>query len=424
MKTAEINDNLNTCKSVSSESNISVTDKWARSLVLKMLDRIQHGRIVLTEGDDQRILGRAQGVTARITVRHPGFYGKLLFGGSIGVGEAYVDHLWDSEDLVALVRLMALNTEQLNKMERGFAWLLRPFQLFSHYRNRNSRRGARRNILSHYDLGNDMYKSFLDPTMMYSSAIYPQKESSLEDASLNKLDVVCRKLDLKPTDRVVEIGAGWGGFAIYAARNYGCRVTTTTISDAQYEEAGRRIAASGLADRITLLKQDYRDLTGRYDKLVSIEMIEAVGHKYLPEFFRKCGSLLEKDGVMLLQAITIVDQRYDSYVRSVDFIQRHIFPGGSVPSNHRMIDLIARETDMVVRHMEDFGRHYARTLKDWRRRFDAAFSSLMEKGYDETFRRLWEYYFAYCEGGFRERAISVVHIVATRPGNRKYEVDL
>ena len=429
MNTTAIKENFDTYNNGSSEAsaslaNVSLMDRWARSLVLKMMDRIQYGRIVLTDGENQWTLGREKGLTARIDVLHPEFYRKLLFGGSIGAGEAYVEHLWETEDLVLLVRLMALNMAQLDKMEHGFAWLLRPFQLLAHFGNRNSRRGAKQNILSHYDLGNDMYKSFLDPTMMYSSAIYPDAESSLEEASLNKLAVVCRKLDLKPADRVLEIGTGWGGFAIYAARNFGCHVTTTTISDAQYEEAKRRIAAEDLEDRITLLNKDYRDLDGEYDKLASIEMIEAVGHKYLPEFFRKCGSLLKRGGTMLLQAITIVDQRYGSYARSVDFIQRHIFPGGSVLSNRRMVELIASETDMVVRHLEDFGLDYARTLKDWRHRFDASFSSLKDKGYDETFRRLWEYYLAYCEGGFREQAISVVHIVSTRPGDPRREVDL
>ena len=429
MNTTAIKENFDTYSNCSSEAsaslaNVSLTDRWARSLVLKMMDRIQYGRIVLTDGENQWTLGREQGLTARIDVLRPEFYRKLLFGGSIGAGEAYVEHLWETEDLVLLVRLMALNMAQLDKMEHGFAWLLRPFQLLAHFGNRNSRRGAKQNILSHYDLGNDMYKSFLDTAMMYSSAIYPDAESSLEEASLNKLAVVCRKLDLKPADRVLEIGTGWGGFAIYAARNFGCHVTTTTISDAQYEEAKKRIAAEGLEDRISLLKEDYRDLTGEYDKLVSIEMIEAVGDNYLPDFFRTCGRLLKKGGVMLLQAITIVDQRYDYYARSVDFIQRHIFPGGNVLSNRRMIDLIASETDMVVRHLEDFGHDYARTLKDWRHRFNASFSFLKDKGYDETFKRLWEYYLAYCEGGFREQAISVVHIVATRPGDPGREVDL
>ena len=407
-----------TSDKISDNGRPSFLDKWSRSLVLKMVDKIKYGRLVLRDGENQWTLGQEQGITAHLTVRHPKFYRKLLFGGSIGAGEAYVDHLWDSEDLTLLIRLMALNMDRLDKMDHGFAWLLRLIQLLAHAANRNSKQGAKRNIISHYDLGNDMYQSFLDSTMMYSSAIYPDTESSLETASLNKLEIICRKLDLNPDDNVIEIGSGWGGFAIYAAKNYGCHVTSTTISDAQYEEAKKRVAAAGLEDKITLLKNDYRDLTGKYDKLVSIEMIEAVGHKYLPEFFEKCGQLLKEDGAMLLQAITVIDQRYDYYVRSVDFLQRHIFPGGSVVSNHRMIDLLTTKTDMVVRHLEDFGFHYARTLKDWRLRFNNAFTGLKSKGYDEAFRRLWEYYLTYCEGGFWERAISVVHIVATRPSNR------
>lgn len=418
MNTTATTENVQTSETISSDSSPTLLDRWARSIVLKMLDKINYGQVILKDGENQWTLGQEQGLTAHLTVRHPKFYRKLLFGGSIGAGEAYVDHLWESKDLILLIRLMALNMDRLDKMDHGFAWLLRPFQLLAHAANRNSRHGSKRNILSHYDMGNEMYKSFLDPTMMYSSAIYPGKESSLEEASLNKLETICRKLNLKPTDRVVEIGSGWGGFAIYAAANYGCHVTTTTISDAQYEEASLRIAGAGLEEKITLLKKDYRELIGRYDKLVSIEMIEAVGHRYLPEFFEKCGRLLKADGVMLLQAITVIDQRYDYYVRSVEFLQRHIFPGGSVPSNHRMIDLITAKTDMVVRHLEDFGFDYARTLRDWRLRFNTSFASLKNKGYDETFGRLWEYYLTYCEGGFLERAISVVQVVATRPANR------
>ena len=341
-------------------------------------------------------------------------------GGSIGGGEAYVDQLWKVDDLTALVRIMVLNMSLLDRMERGLAWLLRPLDLLRHALNSNSKTRSKRNILAHYDLGNDMYEAFLDPTMMYSSAIYPRAESSLEEASAFKLATICKKIDLQPTDHVIEIGTGWGGFAIYAARNYGCHVTTTTISEAQYEEAHRRVVQAGLSDKITLLRSDYRDLSGVYDKLVSIEMIEAVGHRFLPAFFKKCGELLKPDGKMLLQAITITDQKYKQYAGTVDFIQRYIFPGGCLPSNTRMLQLISEKTDMVVRQIDDFGFDYARTLKDWRNRFNDSFGSLRNKGYDETFKRLWEYYLCYCEGGFLERSISVVHVVATRPGNRQF----
>lgn len=392
---------------------------WSRSFVIKMMSKLRHGQIILQEGDKRWIFGKDKTLCAHITVKDKRLYRKVLFGGSIGAGEAYIEKLWEVDDLTALVRIMVLNMSLLDKMERGFAWIMRPFDLLRHRSNSNSKRGSKRNILAHYDLGNDMYASFLDPTMMYSSAIYPSEKSSLEEASLNKLATICKKLDLKPTDSVVEIGTGWGGFAIYAAQNYGCHVTTTTISDAQYEEAYQKVISAGLNDKITLLRKDYRELSGTYDKLVSIEMIEAVGHRFLPEFFQKCGELLKPDGKMLLQAITISDQKYKQYAQTVDFIQKFIFPGGCLPSNVRMLQLISEKTDMVVRQIEDFGYDYARTLKDWRTRFNESFAKLQDKGYDETFKRLWNFYLCYCEGGFLERSISVVHVIATRPGNRE-----
>jgi cyclopropane-fatty-acyl-phospholipid synthase len=400
------------------EAAPSLIDRMARELTLKMMAGIRHGRLLVSDGVGDHSFGNDQEPPVRLIVHHPRFYRKVLFGGSIGSGEAYVDGFWESDDLVGLVRIMVRNMGLLDRMEQGFAWLLRPMQLMKHLQRSNSRKQVRRNILAHYDLGNEMYQSFLDPTMMYSSAIYPHRKCCLEEAAVHKLDVICRKLDLQPGDRVIEIGSGWGGFAIHAAKNYGCHVTTTTISAAQYEEAQKRVLAAGLDKRISLLQSDYRDLSGRYDKLVSIEMIEAVGHRYLPAFFQKCCELLEDHGTMLLQAITIRDQKYLQYVRSVDFIQTHIFPGGCLPSNQRMLELLTTKTDLVVRHIEDFGYDYARTLRHWRERFLAAMPSLKRHGYDETFRRLWEFYFCYCEGGFWERAISVVHLLATRPGHR------
>lgn len=402
------------------ENEKSLATSWSRSFILKMMTKLQYGQIVLHEGNKSWTFGNDDQLLAHVTVNNKSFYRKVLFGGSIGGGEAYVDGLWKVDDLTALVRIMVLNMPLLDRMERGLAWLLRPLDLFRHILNSNSKIKSKRNILAHYDLGNDMYESFLDPAMMYSSAIYPKAESSLEEASVYKLATICQKINLQPTDHVIEIGSGWGGFAIYAARNYGCRVTTTTISDAQYKEAHRRVAQAGLLDKITLLRSDYRDLSGEYDKLVSIEMIEAVGHHFLPVFFKKCGELLKPDGKMLLQAITITDQKYKQYARTVDFIQRYIFPGGCLPSNARMLQLISEKTDMVVRHIDDFGFDYARTLRDWRIRFNESFTGLRNKGYDETFKRLWEYYLCYCEGGFLERSISVVHVVATRPGNRQF----
>ena len=394
------------------------SSSWLTSLLYNMLEKLEYGQLTIQEKGKIRTFGNDNSLRAHVTINDSRAYRKIVFGGSIGAGEAYIDKLWDVDNLTALVRIMVLNMSLLDRMERGLAWLNRPVDIIKHLLNSNNKKGAKRNILAHYDLGNDMYSAFLDPTMMYSSAIYPSKESNLVDAQRNKLDVICKKLGLKPTDTVVEIGSGWGGFAIHAAQNYGCHVTTTTISDAQYAEARRRIKILGLTDKITLVQKDYRELTGKFDKLVSIEMIEAVGHKYIPEFFKRCERLLKPDGKMLIQAITIADQKYAQYARSVDFIQRYIFPGGCVPSNARMLQVISENTDMVVRQIDDFGFDYARTIKDWRNRFNSSYEYLLKKGYDETFKRLWEFYLCYCEGGFLERSISVVHQVATRPRNR------
>lgn len=398
-------------------ARISRTQAWSRSLLYRLLQHLHYGQITLIEGDQQRTFGHDADFHAQIRVNNPAFYHKAVLGGSIGAGESYVAGDWDADCLTTLVRIVARNSKLLDRLEERWAWLARPWQRVKHLLRPNDRSGSKKNILAHYDLGNRMYESFLDPTMMYSAAIYPGTQSSLEEAAVYKLDHICRRLDLRPDDRVIEIGSGWGGFAIHAATHYGCRVTTTTISDAQYEEAARRIAAAGLEDRITLLKQDYRDLEGVYDKLVSIEMIEAVGHRFLPQFFAQCTRLLKPDGMMLLQAITIQDQLYQRYLTSVDFIQEHVFPGGCLLSNQHLLKLVSEKTDMAVRGLEDFGLDYARTLKDWHDRFMANLKKIEQMGYDERFKRLWKYYFCYCEGGFRERAISVVQLTATRPNH-------
>ncbi len=392
-----------------------ILDKWFKKIFFKLISKIGSGHICIIEGNERQTFGTDATLSAEVRVHHPSVYRKILFGGSIAAGEAYVHGDWDTDDLPTLIQIISLNLEPINSVERRFSFFYQPLNLIRHRFRINNKNGSKKNIISHYDLGNELYKVFLDPAMMYSSAIFPDEASSLEEASDHKLKTICRKLDLKPTDHIIEIGSGWGGFAIYAARNIGCNVTTTTISNAQFEEAQKRIQASGVGDKITLLKKDYRDLKGKYDKLVSIEMIEAVGHKYLPVFFKKCGELLKPDGKLLIQAITIRDQQYKQYVNSVDFIQKHIFPGGCLPSNTRMMELLTQRTDLVVRHLDDFGLHYARTLKEWRNRFNNAIAGLKRHGFDETFSRLWNYYMSYCEGGFRAKAISVVHIVASKP---------
>jgi cyclopropane-fatty-acyl-phospholipid synthase len=300
-------------------------------------------------------------------------------------------------------------------METGLARFATPLYKFFHFLRSNTEKGSRANIAAHYDLGNDFYELFLDESLTYSCGIFEQQDNTLLEASLAKYDRICKKLQLTQEDHVIEIGSGWGGFAIYAAENYGCRITTTTISKAQYGLARERVHQAGVADRVDLLLQDYRNLRGTYDKLVSIEMIEAVGHQYLDTFFRACSSLLKEDGVMLLQAITIADQVFDRHKRSVDFIKRYIFPGSCIPSIAAMCRSIARATDLRLYHLEDITPHYARTLRCWRERFFANINKIRGLGYSDTFIRLWEYYLCYCEGGFTERYLGDVQMLLTKP---------
>ena len=290
--------------------------------------------------------------------------------------------------------------------------------LLMHSFNANTRDGSRKNISAHYDLGNEFFELFLDPTMMYSAAMYPGKEATLEQAAVHKLDRMCQKLELGPGDHLLEIGTGWGGMAIHAAKHYGCHVTTTTISKEQFDYAKARVEAEGLSDQITLLLEDYRDLSGQYDKLVSIEMIEAVGHEYYDSYFSKCSELLKPEGLMAIQAITIADQRYDYARKSVDFIQRYIFPGGCLPSNAIIADKVANKTDMQIVNIEDITEHYADTLQDWRQRFFDQLEAVRKQGFDDVFCRMWDFYLAYCEGGFRERAISTGQFVMAKPSYR------
>jgi cyclopropane-fatty-acyl-phospholipid synthase len=307
-------------------------------------------------------------------------------------------------------------------MDSGLALLGKPVQKLFHALNKNTRKGSRKNIAAHYDLGNDFYKLWLDPKMMYSCAYFDAPDTSLEDAATEKLDRICRKLDLSADDSVIEIGTGWGGFAIHAAKHYGCRVTTTTISKQQYNYAQQAVADAGLEDRITLLLQDYRDLEGRFDKLVSIEMIEAVGHEFHDAYFKKCCDLLKPDGQMLLQAITIADQRYDQYKSSVDFIKRYIFPGGCLTSVTDMSRTMTRHTDMRVIHLEDIGPHYATTLRHWHNRFFARIDEVREFGYSDAFIRMWQFYLNYCESAFIERAIGNVQLLIMRPAARRERI--
>jgi cyclopropane-fatty-acyl-phospholipid synthase len=393
-------------------------DQLAKKLLFSLLRGLRRGELTIIEGSVRRIFGEKSNrfpLGATITVHHTRFYSSVVFGGSIGASEAFIAGQWSTDDLTAVVRIIILNREVLQGMEKGLARLTTPLHKFFHLLRSNTKKQSRLNIAAHYDLGNDFYKLFLDETLTYSCGIFEAEESTLKEASLAKYDRICLKLDLSSEDHVVEIGSGWGGFAIYAAQNYGCRATTTTISAAQYDMAKERIDKAGVAHKIELLLEDYRDLKGKYDKLVSIEMIEAVGHQYLDTFFRSCSKLLKEDGMMLLQAITITDQIFDQHKRSVDFIKRYIFPGSCIPSIAAMTSSVARATDLKLFHLEDITPHYARTLRTWRQRFFANIDKVRDLGYPETFIRMWEYYLCYCEAGFTERYLGDVQMLLTKP---------
>lgn len=398
-------------------------DRWLRARLIERLSGLRHGRLVLADALGETVLGDAQATAGapspRLRVHDPEAYQRIATGGSVGAAEAYMDGQWSCDDLVDLIRLLVLNRDLLDSMEGGMArvtgWLLKAVHAF----RRNTRDGARKNIAAHYDLGNPLFKLFLDDNLMYSSAIFTSPEESLEAASRRKLERICRKLDLKPSDHLVEIGTGWGGMALYAAQHFGCRVTTTTISKEQHALATERVREAGLSDRITILLEDYRDLTGTYDKLVSIEMIEAIGHQYLDTYLAKCASLLKNDGLAMVQAITIEDHRYEQALHSVDFIKQHIFPGSFIPSISAITGAMGRSTDLRLISQEDFGDSYALTLRAWRERFMARLGEVRALDYDERFVRMWEFYLAYCEGGFLERSIGVSQLLFARPGNRR-----
>lgn len=409
---------LTSNRHLSTKPRPGLLDKFARRMVLDQLERLQRGGLELVENDSSTFFGepatRAK-LCAKIEVLDSAFYSDIAFGGSIGAGEAYMRGSWKCDDLVNVVRILLQNRHVLDGMEKGTAWPARSLQRLFHWLNRNTRRGSRRNISAHYDLGNDFFALWLDETMMYSSAMFEHTDQSLADAQRHRLDVVCQKLGLGRDDHVIEIGSGWGSFAIHAAKNYGCRVTSTTISRQQYELAWQRIDEAGLHDRIELLFEDYRDLEGRYDKLVSIEMIEAVGSDQYDSYFDQCNRLLKPGGRMLIQAITIADDQYAYAQKNVDFIQRYIFPGGCLPSLAVMSSTIAKVSEMVVTNVEDIGQDYALTLNHWRRNFFTHIQEVIEMGYPEEFIRMWEFYLCYCEGGFIEEAISDVQLVTDKP---------
>ena len=369
-------------------------------------------------------LGRWQSNTEQtpdisIDVTNLRFYVDTMLAGGNGAASAFRKGYWDCHNLTALFQILIRNLAQVDQLESGLAGLGTLWRRHRHRSRGNTIKGSRRNIQAHYDLGNDFFQSFLDPTMTYSCGIFADETATLEQASVAKLDAICRKLALQSSHHVLEIGCGWGSFAIHAARNYGCRVTATTISRQQYEFARQRIGQCGLAGRIDVKLCDYRRLSGRYDKLVSIEMIEAVGHEFLPLYFASCADLLRPNGQMLLQAITMPDRRYDRYLGHSDFIQQFIFPGSCVPSLSAIMNAVNTSTDLRIDHLEDFAPHYARTLRSWLNRFLAARESIGQQGYRQDFIRLWEYYLCYCEAGFRERYTGLLQIRLNKSGYDK-----
>jgi cyclopropane-fatty-acyl-phospholipid synthase len=396
-------------------------DHLARRLVLHALEQIRFGRLELREGETTVTFGDREAAAehrARVTVLDERFYRAVVRGGTLGAGEAYIDGWWQTDDLTTLIRILIRNEAAFSGLNGTLSRLGALAQRGWHALRRNTRSGSRRNIAAHYDLSNDFYRLFLDESLTYSCGIFEHPHSSLHDASIAKLDRICRKLNLSADDHVIEIGTGWGSFALHAAQTYGCRVTTTTLSEQQYQLARQRVADAGLDNRITLLRKDYRDLQGQFDKLVSIEMIEAVGWQYYETYFRHCSALLKPDGAACIQAITMADRYYEQAKRAVDFIKRYIFPGSCIPSIGAMTGALARATDLTLAHVEDITPHYATTLRAWYDRFQARLPQVRELGFPESFMRMWAFYLCYCEAGFRERTIGDVQLLLVKPGFR------
>jgi cyclopropane-fatty-acyl-phospholipid synthase len=396
---------------------MTLINRIAERLVRGRFGSLTEGRLLIHLPHETATFGVGGEPHAEITIHDPGVFSALAFGGHLGAAEAYVHGDWTTEDLTGVVRLFLRNRHVLDGLETGPARLVQPLRTLAHAMNKNTRKGSRRNIQAHYDLGNDFFSVFLDDTLTYSAGLFEGEDRSMRDASIAKYDRICRKLGLQPGHHVVEIGSGWGGFALHAAGRYGCRVTTTTVSPRQHELATERVREAGLTDRITVLLEDYRDLTGTFDRLVSIEMIEAVGHHYLETFFDRCAALLAPDGLAAVQAITIQDRYYESARREVDFIKRYIFPGSCIPSVSALTGAMA-PTDLRLVHMDDMTPDYAETLRRWRDRFLERWPDIADLGFEDPFKRLWDFYFCYCEGGFDEAVLGSVQMTFAKPGAR------
>ena len=379
-------------------------------LVLRSLLKLRHGQIIF-QGVWNGFVGDSIELSAVVRVHNKKLMELIFKNGVLGAAEGYIRGYWSTDHLVELIQILARNRDVLDKLNQNIISQASQIFLKAWYKTRkNSIDGSRKNIADHYDLSNDFFKLFLDPSLMYSSAVFKEPSMSLEQASNYKKELICQKLQLKPMDHLVEIGSGWGGFAIYAAQHYGCKVTTITISQAQYDEAVARVEAAGLAHRVDVQLKDYRLLEGKFDKLVSIEMIEAVGEPYLPTYFQQCRNLLKPNGLALIQAITIEDARYKKALNTVDYIKRYIFPGSFIPCIS-VLTQTASEQKLRLKHLEDIGQSYAQTLHCWRKNFLAAHEQVLALGFDENFIRMWDFYLCYCEGGFKEGVISDVHML-------------
>lgn len=396
-------------------------DSLCRTIVLKRLGKLEGGALTLRDGTQKHLFGSYHDdfpVSATVRIFHPRFYTRIAMGGVIGAAESYMDGDWTTDDLAGLCRILAHNGATLSAMEKRLSALKAPLLQCYHALNKNSRGGSRKNIAAHYDLGNDFFKTFLDDTMAYSSGYFERDSDSLEDASINKFDRLCKKLHLHADDHLLEIGSGWGGFACHAAKTYGCRVTTVTISQEQLAITRQRIRDEGLEGLVNARFCDYRDIDGKFSKIASIEMIEAVGHQYYPTFFKQCMRLLQDNGLLGLQAITIRDQHYHFARRNVDFIKRYIFPGGCLPSLTTLCHVATRHSDFSLTRVDDMTPHYAKTLAIWRERFLENEHHIAGLGYSESFRRMWNFYLCYCQAGFEEHLTGVSQLVYARPGFR------
>lgn len=396
-------------------------ESLGRRLVRTTLARMKHGRVRLIDRhglvEAESAVDPARLPVVTVRVLDPRFYAAAAFGGSLGIAEAYIDGAWETDDLAGLIEIITVNLSAMESLEGWLAGLCTPLSRAAYWLERNTRAGSRRNIVAHYDLGNEFFSLFLDHTMTYSCAVFENGADSLEQAQREKIDRACRKLDLRPTDHLLEIGTGWGALAIHAASRFGCRVTTTTISDEQHRFAERRVREAGLRDRVTILKRDYRDLqaVGQFDKLVSVEMIEAVGRNHLGTFFEVCSKCLRPDGAALVQAIVIRDQFFEAASRRRDFLKKYIFPGSCLPSVAAMIGEVNARTDLRTWHLEDIGPHYVTTLRLWRDAFMNRLEDVRRLGFDDRFIRMWLFYLAYCEGAFRARHVGDVQWLLTKP---------